>query len=60
MGLMKKGLTKQEIDDLRTQIPTRDVIAEKQGKQSTHGRIEDIENALVPWLRQRRKNRPVS
>lgn len=54
----KFGLKKNDVEELARTIPTRDTIAEKQGKRTTFGKIEDIENATVPWLRARRRNRP--
>lgn len=53
-----RRLKKQDVDDLQREIPCRDVIADKLGKRTTHGTIEDIENAAFPWLRERRKRRP--
>lgn len=50
------GLKRKDIDDLRRQIPGRDVIAEKQGKTVHHGPIEAAENT-IPWLRRRRRDR---
>jgi len=55
MNPFRRGLKKQEIDDLQQTIPARDTIAEQQGKKTYHGRIEDVENAAFPWLRARRK-----
>lgn len=56
--MRRRGLTKDDINDLKDSIPARDVIAEKQQKPVYHGRIEEIENAMFPWLKARRKNRP--
>lgn len=55
--MRRRGLTRKEVDELQEQIPSRDVIAERAGMQTTHGRIEAVENAMVPWLRDRRKRR---
>ena len=56
--MRRRRLTKDDINDLKESIPARDVIAEKQQKPVYHGRIEEIENAMFPWLKARRKNRP--
>ena len=52
-----KGLKKSDLDELSRQIPTRDVIAERQGMRTTFARIEDVENAMFPWLKKRRQQR---
>lgn len=54
---MKKGLTKDDIEDLRVRIPSRDPIAERAGKPVHHGGIEAAEEAALPWLRDRRRGR---
>lgn len=51
------GLRKKDVDDLQNQIPSRDVIAEKQGQRVHHGSIEVAEDQ-IPWLRARRRRRP--
>lgn len=51
------GLKKEDISKLEQDIPVKDKTAERLGKPVHHGRIEDIENALVPWLRDRRRSR---
>jgi hypothetical protein len=53
----RRGLSKDDVVDLQQSIPSRDVIAEKQGKPVHHGSIEAAENQ-IPWLRERRKRRP--
>lgn len=53
-----KGLKKGDIEELSRQIPTRDVVAQKQGMRTTFGRVEDVENAMFPWLKKRREKRP--
>lgn len=50
------GLKKQDVEELRRQIPSRDTVAEKQGQRVHHGSIEAAENT-IPWLRKRRRNR---
>jgi IS5 family transposase len=55
----RRGLTRQEVNDLQEQIPARDVVAEKAGLPTHHGRIEALEEAYVPWLRARRKRRRI-
>lgn len=52
-----KGLKKSDLDELSRQIPTRDVIAEKQGMRTTFARIEDVENEMFPWLKKRRREK---
>lgn len=54
---MKKGLTKQDIEDLKVRIPQRDPIAQRAGKPVHHGAIEAAEEAAFPWLRDRRRGR---
>lgn len=51
-----RGLSKKDVEDLRNQIPNRDVVAEKQGKPVYHGSIEAAEDQ-IPWLRARRRAR---
>jgi hypothetical protein len=52
-----KGLKKSDLDELSQQIPTRDVIAQKQGMRTTFARIESVEEAMFPWLKKRRAQR---
>jgi hypothetical protein len=58
---MRNILSRKDVDELQRQIPNRDVVAEKQNKKTTHGtnvsRIEEVENAMIPWLRARRSAR---
>jgi hypothetical protein len=56
---VKRGLSRQDVEDLRRRIPSRDVVAEKQGTRVHHGSIEAAENA-IPWLRRRRRERRAS
>jgi hypothetical protein len=49
-----KGLKKSDLDELSQQIPTRDVIAQRQGMRTTFARIEAVEEAMFPWLKKRR------
>lgn len=51
------GLKKQDVEQLRREIPSQDVIAEQQKQPVHHGSIEAAENA-IPWLRKRRRRRP--
>lgn len=53
----RRGLSKDEINELQRTIPVKDPIADKQGKPVHHGNIEAIENATFPWLKARRRNR---
>lgn len=55
MNPFRRGLKKSDIDDLSQSIPARDTIAEQQGKPVYHGAIEEVENAMYPWLRARRR-----
>lgn len=59
MGIFRKlGLSRRDVEDLEVQIPRRDPIADHQGgKKAYYGSIEAAENT-IPWLRQRRRNRP--
>ena len=50
------GLKREDVEELRKQIPNRDVIAEKQGQRVHHGSIEAAENS-IPRLRKRRRSR---
>lgn len=52
-----KGLKKSDLDELSQRIPTKDVIAQKQGMPTTFARIEDVEHAMFPWLKKRRQQR---
>ena len=51
----QKRLSRQDVAALEEQLQGRDVIAERNPERPVyHGTHEDIENALVPWLRARR------
>lgn len=53
MKFWGRGLNKSDIDTLDRQIPKNDPIA--QGRPVYTGTHEEIEEALVPWLRRRRR-----
>lgn len=56
MKFFGRGLDKQDIAELETTIPRKDPIAERNPERPVYyGTHEEIEEALVPWLRRRRR-----
>lgn len=56
MKFLGRGLSKNDVDDLARQIPVNDPIAQRNPERPIyHGTHEEIEEALVPWLRRRRR-----
>lgn len=57
MKFWGRGLNKQDVDILATQIPVHDPIAQRNPERPRYtGTHEEIEEALVPWLRRRRRS----
>lgn len=57
MKFFGRGLDKRDVDELAASIPVRDPIAERNPERPRYsGTHEEIEEALVPWLRRRRRS----
>lgn len=56
MKFWGRGLNKSDVDVLAQQIPVNDPIAQRNPERPIYtGTHEEIEEALVPWLRRRRR-----
>jgi hypothetical protein len=56
MKFLGRGLSKSDVDALERSIPTNDPIAQRNPERPLYsGTHEEIEEALVPWLRRRRR-----
>jgi hypothetical protein len=56
MKFFGRGLSKRDVSALAARIPVHDPIANRNPERPVyHGTHEEIEEALVPWLRRRRR-----
>ena len=57
MKFFGRGLDKRDVDALAATIPVDDPIAQRNPERPLYtGTHEEIEEALVPWLRRRRRS----
>ena len=57
MKFWGRGLNKSDVDAIAQSIPVEDPIAARNPERPLYtGTHEEIEEALVPWLRRRRRS----